>query len=47
MIQVGASPRGSLALYTLGRAGAALGGRDFVTPDDVKRDRRAGALAPR
>jgi len=35
--QVGASPRGSLALYTLSRARAALDGRDFVTPDDVKR----------
>ncbi len=34
--QVGASPRGSLALYTLSRARAALNGRDFVTPDDVK-----------
>ncbi|HEY4977157.1 MAG TPA: MoxR family ATPase [Gaiellaceae bacterium] len=34
--QVGASPRGSLALYTLARARAALNGRDFVTPDDVK-----------
>ncbi|MBN1461217.1 MAG: MoxR family ATPase [Armatimonadetes bacterium] len=35
-VQVGASPRGSLALFTLGRARAALLGRDFVTPDDVK-----------
>jgi MoxR-like ATPase len=35
--QVGASPRGSLALFTLSRARAALEGRDFVTPDDVKR----------
>jgi MoxR-like ATPase len=35
--QVGASPRGSLALYKLSRARAALDGRDFVTPDDVKR----------
>jgi MoxR-like ATPase len=35
-VQVGASPRGSLALFTLGRARAALSGRDFVTPDDVK-----------
>jgi len=33
---VGASPRGSLALLKLGRCKAALGGRDFVTPDDVK-----------
>ena len=35
-VQVGASPRGSLALLKLGRARAALAGRDFVTPDDVK-----------
>jgi MoxR-like ATPase len=33
---VGASPRGSLALLKLSRCRAALGGRDFVTPDDVK-----------
>jgi MoxR-like ATPase len=35
-IEVGASPRGSLALLKLSRARAALDGRDFVTPDDVK-----------
>jgi MoxR-like ATPase len=35
-IQVGASPRGSLALLKLGRARAAVAGRDFVTPEDVK-----------
>ena len=35
-IEVGASPRASLALMRLGRAQAALGGRDFVIPDDVK-----------
>jgi MoxR-like ATPase len=35
-IQVGASPRGSLALLKLSRSRAALEGRDFVTPDDVK-----------
>ena len=34
--QVGASPRGSLALLKLSRCKAALEGRDFVTPDDVK-----------
>jgi MoxR-like ATPase len=34
--QVGASPRGSLALLRLSRGRAALQGRDFVTPDDVK-----------
>lgn len=33
---VGASPRGSLALLKLSRAQAALEGRDFVLPDDVK-----------
>jgi MoxR-like ATPase len=35
-IQVGASPRGSLALMKLARCRAALDGRDYVTPDDVK-----------
>jgi MoxR-like ATPase len=33
---VGASPRGSLALLKLARARAALQGRDYVLPDDVK-----------
>ncbi len=35
-VQVGASPRGSLALLKLSRCKAAVEGRDFVTPDDVK-----------
>jgi MoxR-like ATPase len=35
-VQVGSSPRGTLALLKLSRARAALDGRDFVTPDDVK-----------
>jgi MoxR-like ATPase len=35
-VSVGASPRGSLALMKLSRARAALQGRDFVTPEDVK-----------
>ncbi|HEY6538396.1 MAG TPA: MoxR family ATPase [Candidatus Dormibacteraeota bacterium] len=35
-VQVGASPRGSLALLKLARARAALASRDFVTPEDVK-----------
>ena len=35
-IQVGASPRGTLALLKLSRALAALRGRDFVTPEDAK-----------
>jgi len=39
-VELGVSPRGSLALYHTTRALAALRGRDFVVPDDVK------ALAP-
>ncbi|MET9220942.1 MoxR family ATPase [Streptomyces sp. NPDC088197] len=35
-IQVGASPRGGLALVQLARARAVLDGRDYVTPEDVK-----------
>jgi MoxR-like ATPase len=35
-IYLGASPRGSLALYHTAQAAAALRGRDYVTPDDVK-----------
>jgi len=35
-VQVGASPRGSLALLKLSRCRAALDARDYVTPDDVK-----------
>jgi MoxR-like ATPase len=35
-VSVGSSPRGSLALVKLARCRAALAGRDFVTPDDVK-----------
>jgi MoxR-like ATPase len=35
-LAVGASPRGSLALLKLSRAKAALDGRDFVVPEDVK-----------
>ena len=35
-VEVGASPRGTLAILKLARAKAALAGRDFVTPDDVK-----------
>ncbi|HNT74173.1 MAG TPA: MoxR family ATPase [Anaerolineae bacterium] len=33
---LGASPRGSLTLYRVGQARAALFGRDFVLPDDIK-----------
>lgn len=35
-VEVGASPRGTLALMKLARVKAALDGRDFVVPDDVK-----------
>jgi MoxR-like ATPase len=35
-VEVGASPRGSLALLHLARANAVLNGRDYVIPDDVK-----------
>lgn len=35
-IYLGASPRGSLALYRLGQCRAAFEGRDFVIPDDIK-----------
>ena len=36
-VAVGASPRGSLAFLKMARANAALEGRDFITPDDIKR----------
>ncbi len=35
-VAVGASPRGALALLKLARTWAAMSGRDFVVPDDVK-----------
>lgn len=35
-INVGASPRGSLALLKLSRSWAVMQGRDYVLPDDVK-----------
>ena len=35
-VQVGASPRASVALLQASRARAALNGRDYVLPDDVK-----------
>lgn len=35
-VYLGASPRGSLALYNASRAWAAMEGRDYVIPDDVK-----------
>jgi MoxR-like ATPase len=39
-IELGASPRATVALYRSAQALAVLAGRDFVTPDDVK------AIAP-
>jgi MoxR-like ATPase len=40
-VVVGASPRGGLALLKLARASAAIQGRNFVLPDDVKGFARA------
>ncbi len=45
-VEVGASPRGSLAIFKLARARAVFHGRDFVIPDDVK-EVAAPALAHR
>jgi len=36
-IYLGASPRGSLALYRTGQALAAISGRTYVIPDDIKK----------
>ena len=36
-VYLGASPRGSLGLYRTGQALAAIEGRDYVIPDDIKR----------
>ena len=35
-VYLGASPRGSIALYRTGQARAAILGRDYVIPDDIK-----------
>ena len=35
-IEIGASPRGSLAIFKLSRARAVFHGRDYVIPDDIK-----------
>ncbi|MCS7070059.1 MAG: MoxR family ATPase, partial [Anaerolinea sp.] len=35
-VYLGASPRGSLALFRASQARAAMAGREYVTPDDVK-----------
>jgi MoxR-like ATPase len=45
-VVVGVSPRGSLTLFKLARAWAAIQGRDFVIPDDIKEFTRP-ALAHR
>ena len=36
-VQVGASPRGAQGLMLVGRALAVMAGRDYVTPEDIKR----------
>ena len=36
-ISIGAGPRGGIALIRASRAAAVLAGRDFVTPDDIKK----------
>ena len=36
-VALGASPRGSLALFKASQAWAAVRGRDYVVPDDIKR----------
>jgi MoxR-like ATPase len=45
-IYLGASPRGSLALFRMAQAKAALAGRSYVVPDDIKAMAQA-ALAHR
>lgn len=35
-VYLGASPRGSLGLFRVGQARAAMQGRDYVLPDDIK-----------
>ncbi|RLI77588.1 magnesium chelatase [Archaeoglobales archaeon] len=37
LVEIGSSPRGGLALLKVSRALAAMDGRDFVIPDDVKK----------
>ncbi|RLI76098.1 magnesium chelatase [Archaeoglobales archaeon] len=37
LVEIGSSPRGGLALLKVSRALAAMDGRDFVIPDDIKR----------
>lgn len=45
-VYLGSGPRGSLALYNTARAWAAMAGRDYVIPDDIK-DLAEAALAHR
>ncbi|GGI57203.1 AAA family ATPase [Winogradskyella haliclonae] len=40
-LYLGASPRASLAILNASKANAAINGRDFVTPDDIKRCTKA------
>ncbi len=42
-LQLGASPRASVALYRAAQALALIDGRDFVLPDDVSALARSGA----
>ncbi|MBF6591314.1 MAG: AAA family ATPase [Ktedonobacterales bacterium] len=35
-VELGASPRAALALFRAAQAAAAMGGRDYVKPDDIK-----------
>ena len=41
-VLVGASPRGSLALFKLSRSRAVIFGRDYIIPDDIKAIAHAG-----
>ena len=43
-IEIGASPRGSLAIFKLSRARAVFHGRDYVIPDDVKEVAASGLV---
>ncbi|WP_296382613.1 MoxR family ATPase [Winogradskyella sp.] len=40
-LYLGASPRASIAILNAAKANAAISGRDFVTPDDIKRCTKA------
>ena len=46
-VSLGSSPRGTLGLLHAGQARAALAGRDFVLPDDIKDIAAERARAPR